>query len=118
MVNKARAKGTLFENDVLKDLQSIWPQTSRSSAGQQSNDFHGPPFPIEAKKRAVWALKEWIRCIDWIATGDLHNDGDKWAIFASEGDKRKALTVPDVVVFPRPFALELLASYYLPAYQQ
>ena len=109
MVNRARAKGTTWENEVLKDLLTIFgPGVSRAAAGNQSNDFHGPPFPIEAKKRAAWALKDWIRKV---AKVTYIPDGP-WAIYASDGDKRKVDAIPDVVILPRFFATMLLKHYY------
>lgn len=113
MANPSKAKGTTYENSVLQDLQSIWPGASRSSTNTQSNDFHGCAFPIEAKKRAAWALKDWIRKVVAVAPPSHYAPGERfWAIYASEGDKRKADSIPDVVVFPRFFGTMLLKHYY------
>lgn len=100
MANPSKKKGTTYENEVLEQLQKIWPTVTRSAAGTESNDFTGP-FPIEAKKRRVWNVREWVRKLERVSEG-------RWMLFIAEGDRRRADAVGDVVVLPVGFALELL----------
>lgn len=111
MSNPSKSKGTEYENNVLRDLQDIWGMgVKRAQPNNPSNDFHGQPFPVEAKKRKTWLLKDWIRKIEKVS--DRSTIPVEWAIFVSDYDQRLATSVPDVVIFPRDFAVELLESYY------
>ncbi len=84
-MSKARAKGTKFENEVLAGLKNIWPDVDRAKAGNPSNDFHGTPFPVEAKHRKRWEIPEWVRRIRVAAGGD-----NQWALVVASGDRRKS----------------------------
>lgn len=115
MSNPSRQKGTRYESDLLADLQKIWPDIVRSSSSTFSNDFTGP-FPIEAKHRKSWAIKDWIRKISRIPEhreGPFFVTGEwkRWAIFMADGDRRLVDAVPDTVAIPRGFALELFACW-------
>lgn len=108
MANPSKRIGTAGENEVLAVLREIWPSldVTRSATNTASNDFHGQPFPVESKKRATWALKDWIRRIVKVSAGG------PWAIYCSDSDKRKTDSFPDVVILPRFFATVLLKHYY------
>ncbi len=103
MVNKARAKGTRFENELLTYLQTVWPFCDRAKANNESNDFHGIPFPVEAKHRKRWDIPRWCRALQAVA-----GDGERWALVAAPGDRRSSEAPPTVMVVPLPFGIELL----------
>ncbi|HEY8058751.1 MAG TPA: hypothetical protein VID94_08360 [Acidimicrobiales bacterium] len=103
-MNRSKAKGTAYENELLADLRKIWPAADRAKAGNESCDFVGIPFPIEAKHRKAWDLRTWIRKIRKVST-----DGC-WAIFAADGDRRLATSIGDVMVVDREFGMMLLEA--------
>ena len=107
MANPAKAKGTSFENEVCELLRTIWPDTDRAKAGHPSHDFHGPPFPIEAKHRARWAIPDWVRRIKVVAGGD-----DRWALVVASGDRRKAGSAGTLMVVDISFGMELLRAWH------
>lgn len=110
MANPSKAKGTAYENELLFDLRRIWPEADRAKTNNPSNDFHGVPFPIEAKHRHRWDLKDWARKIRRVA---LHGpSGIAWAIFVADGDRRTADSAPDVMVVDRRFGMELLEAWW------
>lgn len=105
-MSASRAKGTKFENELLVSLRSIWPGTDRAKAGNQSNDFHGPPFPIEAKHRKRWDIPAWVKALKVVAGGDR-----RWALICAPGDRRLVTAPPTVMVVPLEFGLELLEAW-------
>ncbi len=105
-VSKARAKGTKFENEVLAGLQTIWPDADRAKAGNPSNDFHGTPFPIEAKHRKRWEIPKWVRLLRGAAGGD-----DRWALVVASGDRREAESPGTLMVVDWEFGQELLRRW-------
>ena len=105
-VSKARAKGTKFENEVLAGLQTIWPDADRAKAGNPSNDFHGTPFPIEAKHRKRWEIPKWVRLLRGAAGG-----GDRWALVVASGDRREAESPGTLMVVDWEFGQELLRRW-------
>ena len=106
-MNRSKAKGTSFENEVLAELKLIFgPGVDRAKANNPSNDFAGIGFPVEAKHRKVWDLKDWIRKIR-AAAGDAAHP-KLWAIFAADGDRRRSDSVGTVMVVDAHFGYELL----------
>lgn len=105
MSNPAKSKGTSFENEVVELLRPIWPQADRAKAGNPSCDVIGVPIPVEAKHRKAWDLKGWVRKIRAVAP--TH----RWAIFAADGDRRKAESVGTLMVIDAQFGAELLAHW-------
>lgn len=106
-MSQARAKGTKFENEVLEGLQRIWPDTDRAKAGNPSNDFHGPPFPVEAKHRKRWEIPKWVRALRGAAGG-----GDQWALVVAAGDRRAADSAGTLMVVDWAFGQELLEAWH------
>jgi len=104
-MSKARQKGTKFENELLEGLRKIWPDADRAKAGNPSNDFHGLPFPVEAKHRKTWAIPEWVRRIRAVAGGD-----HRWALVVASGDRRKADS-STIMVVDWEFGQELLKGW-------
>ena len=105
MANPAKAKGTRFENEVLELLRRVWPSADRAKAGNPSNDFHGIPFPVEAKHRKRWEIPKWVGGLRQVAGGD-----DRWALVVASGDRRSE-GGSTVVVFDINFAMELLGCW-------
>lgn len=111
-MNPAKRKGTAFENELLVHLRGIFgSQVDRAKANNLSNDFTGIGFPIEAKHRKTWDLRGWIRKIRPVAADAA--DPDLWAIFAADGDRRRADSVGTVMVVDARFGIELLALWAL-----
>lgn len=102
MSNPARAKGTSYETRLLGKLRAIWPELDRAKSGNKSNDFHGAPFPIEAKKRTTWSIPKWVRDIRSVS------DGNEWAIFIEDGDLRSKLSAGEIMVVDADFGRSLL----------
>ena len=124
-MNPSKAKGTSYENELLPELRRIFgPGVDRAKAGNESNDFHGVPIPVEAKHRKVWDLKTWVRKIRALTfRPGIQEDGlaglpphdyidDRWAIFAADGDRRRAESIGDVMVVSRKFGMELLDAWW------
>lgn len=105
-MSKARAKGTSFENEVLHGLRQIWPDADRAKAGNPSNDFHGLPFPIEAKHRKRWEIPRWVRLLRKVAGGDDH-----WALVVASGDRRESDSAGTLMVVDWRFGQELLDAW-------
>ena len=105
MANPAKAKGTRFENEVLELLREVWPSADRAKAGNPSNDFHGIPFPVEAKHRKRWEIPKWVGGLRQVAGGD-----DMWALVVASGDRRTE-GGSTVVVVDISFAMELLGLW-------
>lgn len=122
MSNPSRAKGTGFENVVLARLRRVFgPGVSRSAAGTESNDFHGVPFPVEAKKRKTLAVPDWVRRIRKVAAlassdnyvpgkSGWHVEGP-WAIFVCDGDKRRSGSFGELMIVDANFGEELLLCW-------
>ena len=106
MVNPARQKGTRFENEVLAGLRTVWPEVDRAKAGNESNDFSGAPFPIEAKHRKRWDIHGWVAKLRKITGGCT-----RWALVAAPGDRREAGAPPALMIVDFQFGLELLAAW-------
>ena len=104
-MSKARAKGTKFENEVLDGLRAFWPDSDRAKSGNPSNDFHGTPFPVEAKHRKRWEIPEWVRRIQAAAGG-----GNQWALVVASGDRRKSGT-STLMIVDWEFGQELLEAW-------
>ena len=104
-MNKARQKGTRFENEVLDGLKNIWSEADRAKAGNPSNDFHGVPFPIEAKHRKRWEIPKWVRLLKAVAGGD-----NRWALVIASGDRREVDSMTLMVV-DWDFGQELLQTW-------
>lgn len=100
MANPSKRAGTQGENWWLEKLQAVWPDVDRAKANNPGNDFHGAPFPIEAKRTKTWLIPKWTRYLS-----DLH--GTRWALLVSPRDRRLKSAPPDVVVLPADFAMEL-----------
>ena len=109
MSNPARSKGTAFENEVLVALQEIWPDADRAKPGNKSNDFVGVPFPVEAKHRKQWDIRDWVRKIRLVAV-DMDVDY-QWAIVAADGDRRLAMSPGTVAIVDAEFLYELLEAW-------
>lgn len=105
MSNPSKAKGTRFENEVLEHLRQVWPSADRAKAGNPSNDFHGVPFPVEAKHRKRWEIPKWVRGLRSIAGGD-----GRWALVVASGDRRSE-GGSTLMIFDIGFAVELLACW-------
>jgi len=105
-MSKARAKGTKFENEVLAGLRTIWPGADRAKAGNPSNDFHGLPFPVEAKHRKRWEIPKWVRCLRSASGG-----GGEWALVVASGDRRESESPGTLMVVDWEFGQELLRSW-------
>ena len=106
MGNPSKAKGTKFENEVLDLLRTVWPDADRAKAGNESNDFHGIPLPVEAKHRKRWDIPKWCRMLRAVA-----GDGERWALVAAPGDRRSSQAPPTIMVVPLPFGIELLDQW-------
>ena len=106
MANPSKAKGTKFENELLLKLRLVWPEADRAKANNKSNDFHGVPFPVEAKHRKSWAIPAWCRALQ-----EVSDDG-RWALVAAAGDRRAANAPPTVMVLPLEFGIDLLKEKY------
>lgn len=105
MVNKSRRIGTEGENWWLEHLVGqVWPGSDRSSAGTPSNDYHGPPIPVEAKRRKVLEIPKWTRTLTALY-------GNRWLLLCSPRDRRRVDRHPDLVVMPVEFAREVLAVW-------
>lgn len=105
MANPSKSKGTKFENELLEDLRQVWPAADRAKANNPSDDFTGIPFPVEAKHRKAWAIRDWTRKLQQLSPG-------RWLLCVADGDRRLTTSAPDFVVLPRPFAMELLRHKY------
>ena len=105
MANPSRSKGTAFENEVLEDLKFIWADADRAKAGNKSNDFTGIPFPIEAKHRKAWDIRNWVRKIQEVA------EDHRWVIVAADGDRRKSSSPGTIAVVDPDFLYELLERW-------
>lgn len=106
MSNPSRQKGTSYENKVLARLRRVFgPGVSRSAAGTESNDFHGVPFPVEAKKRKTLAIPAWVRRIRRVAPTR------EWIIFVSDGDNRRQNSFGEIAVVDARFMQDLLELY-------
>lgn len=105
MANPSRSKGTAFENEVLEDLKLIWPEADRAKAGNKSNDFHGIPFPVEAKHRKAWDIRGWVRKIQEVA------EDHRWAIVVADGDRRKSSSPGTIAIVDQDFLYELLECW-------
>lgn len=101
----ARAKGTKFENEVLLGLRRVWPDADRAKAGNPSNDFHGVPFPVEAKHRKRWAIPDWVRKLRAVA-----GDDDRWALVVASGDRR-AKDSSTLMIVDWSFGQDLLEAW-------
>mgnify|MGYP003151741500 CR=1 FL=1 len=106
MANPSKSKGTKFENELLLQLQKVWPEADRAKANNKSNDFHGVPFPVEAKHRKSWAIPAWCRALESVS------DDGRWALVAAAGDRRSATAPPTIMVLPLEFGIELLKEHY------
>jgi hypothetical protein len=106
MANPPRKKGTAYENKVLVQVRRIWPDADRAKAGNVSCDIVGTDLDaVECKHRQIWAVKEWVRNIRKVSPRG------RWALFISDGDRRRADSAGEVVVFPADFAHELLDTW-------
>jgi hypothetical protein len=111
-VTAAKKKGTAFENELLADLRAVFgPGVDRAKAGNESNDFTGIGFPVEAKHRKTWDLKGWIRKIRPVAAAGAHPA--LWVLFAADGDRRRGDSVGTVMVVDIHFGMELLGHWAL-----
>ena len=109
MANKSRRVGTEFENRLLNELRNVFgPGVDRAKAGNQSDDFHGAPLPIEAKRRKRWEIPLWVRKLRAVAPTN------EWALFAASRDLRtqEGKDTGTVMVVDWHFGLELLDAYY------
>lgn len=106
MSSPAKRKGTVAENEALTLLQTIWPGAHRTHAGSPANDITGCDGlqAVEVKHRARWLVQSWV-------FEQKRQHRDRWAIFVMDGDRRKGDAAPDIVVLPRPLALEALAAW-------
>lgn len=86
MANPPKQKGTAFENEVLQDLQHIWPDADRAKANNESQDLVGTgKWVIECKFRKRWDLFKWIGKIKKVAADY------PWVIVAAHGDRRSVV---------------------------
>ena len=104
MANPSKRAGTEGENWWLEKLQGIWPSVDRAKTNNPGNDFHGAPFPIEAKRTKTWLIPKWTRYLT-----ELH--GDWWLLCVSPRDRRLKTAPPDIVVMPVEVAVELLVTW-------
>ena len=83
-MNKSKAKGTGFENEVVELLVSNGIPAHRAETNKKSHDVRldGKDWPVECKSRKAWHLFAWIRDIRSVAADD------HWFIFASHADRR------------------------------
>ena len=107
MSNPSKAKGTAFENEVLAALQEIWPEADRAKANNKCDDFSGVPFPVEAKHRKQWDIREWVRKIREVSSSY------QWAIVAADGDRRLSKSPGTVAIVDAEFLYELLEAWSL-----
>ena len=109
MANKSRRVGTEFENRLLNQLRNVFGEgVDRAKAGNKSDDFHGAPLPIEAKRRKRWEIPLWVRRLRGVARSD------EWALFVASRDLRtqEGKDTGTVMVVDWEFGLELLHAYY------
>lgn len=115
MANKSRRVGTEFENKLLQRLRDVFGDgVDRAKAGNKSDDFHGAPFPIEAKRRARWDIPAWVRSLRSVSRGD------EWALFVAPRDLRRAedRSLGTVMVVDWDFGLELLDVWHYHHYRR
>lgn len=106
MSNPSKAKGTSFENEVLAELRTVFPNADRAKAGNESCDFSGTgAWVFEAKHRKVWDFRTWIHKIRKVSTAGF------WAIFAADGDRRKTSSVGNIVMIEQDTFLILLECW-------
>lgn len=108
MANPSKKKGTQYETRLLKKLKVIWPALDRAKPNNKSCDFHGAQFPIEAKKRERWDVKEWVRRLNDL-TACVPRNGGAWALFIEDGDLRSADSAGEVMVVSGEFGRWLLS---------
>lgn len=104
-MNRSKRTGTGYEVRLLEKLREIWPELDRAKANNPSNDFHGAPFPIEAKKRASIAVPDYVRKIRKVT------DGHQWAIFFEDRDLRTKDSFGEIMIVDGDFGRELLAVW-------
>ena len=108
MANKSKRTGTDYEVKLLAKLREIWPWLDRAKTNNPSNDFHGAPFPIEAKKRATLAVPEWVRKIRAVAPTS------RWAIFVEDRDLRTKGSFGEVMIVDAEYGRWLLEQCNAP----
>lgn len=101
MANPSKARGTRYENEVLDLVREIWPDADRAKTNNPTCDIVGTDLnALECKHRKTWSIPEWVR--------KIREKGPQWALFIGDGDRRRASSAGDIVVFSREFAIELL----------
>ena len=105
-MSKARAKGTLWETELLEHLRAVWPHAERAplKGTNDRGDYTScDQWLLEAKSTST------PRFLDWARTCRKKAKGDPWAVLW-HGDRRtdngQPLVVLDLNTFLALVALE------------
>lgn len=104
MVNRPKAKGTGYENEVLSRLLPIFPEARRTAPGTPSCDIVAGVLPVECKHCSRWDIRDWVR--------KLNKQEEFWLLFVADGDRRVKDSPGEIVVMPPGLALRLLECAY------
>ena len=104
-MSKTRAKGTSFETEVVKVLQSMgFLDTKRHVLNSPFGDIDGIPMVLECKNHKEMALSEWMN--------QAAKSGEKAGKLHAVCHKRKGKGVPQAyVTMPLEVYAELLRFY-------
>ena len=112
MGSKAKAKGTVGENEIVAVLYRYGHSDAvRTPAGKESHDIQlgETGLIVEVKYRKKWTLFPWVSKIRRVAA----RTDSQWILFCIHGDRRSVVgkTVGRIAVMDADFAAEMLAVY-------
>ena len=80
MVNRAKAKGTLWEVQLRDHFRQTWDTAERlpTEGSKDRGDIGGIPFVVEAKNVRKFSLAEWLDELD----KEMTNANKQWGFVA------------------------------------